>query len=44
MLDIARKLKKTKGIVYIQLKELRSDGFIEKGEMKLTEVGRVSVK
>ena len=44
VLDIAKKLKKTKGIVYIQLKELRSDGFIEKDEMRLTEVGRVSVE
>jgi CRISPR-associated protein Csa3 len=42
--DIVKKLGKTKGIVYIQIKELRADGFIKKEEMELTEVGRVSVK
>jgi len=43
-ISIAKKLKKTKGIVYIQIKELRSDGFIKKEDLELTEAGRVSVK
>ena len=42
--DIVKKLGKTKGIVYIQIKELRADGYIKKEDLELTEAGRVSVK
>lgn len=42
--DIVKKLGKTKGIVYIQIKELRSDGYIKREDLELTEVGRVSVR
>ena len=42
--DIVRKLNNNKGKIYIQIKEQRSDGYIRKEDLELTEAGRVSVK
>ncbi|MFH1636871.1 MAG: DUF6293 family protein [Candidatus Woesearchaeota archaeon] len=43
VISMTKKLKKTKGIIYIHIRELREDGFIEKDELELTEVGKISI-